>query len=586
MKFSVILAARLRSTRLPAKALLPLADLPLLTFLLRRLKGAALVDQIILATTGRPEDRHLAALAEAEGVRVFQGSESDLIRRTLDACERFGVEYAVRVTGDCPFVDADSLDHCLAQCAKAGSFDLASTKGAFPVGIDFEVLRAASLAGVDASSGPDQPDAADREHLTKYFYDHRERFRLVQLTPPDSWPRTTRAFTVDTLDDYLFCKALAERLGPQAPVQAVLEAATLPGAGSGERPAGERIRYSKPAGDILAENGALLRENDARLERQASLAARLREGGTPRRRCVCCLAPLDAARPFQRRGTDYLLCPACEHVQTRLTAPGEAPVDFGAVYPPLDAQEFASRVERIYRPKLDWAMTGIAALGGPPPQERTWLELGCGHGFFLAALRDAGVRGFAGVDSCGELVDRANLALGEKRAALGPASLADAVRASDAQVLAAFFVLEHLPELPDFLDAVAAKPEGTVLVFSVPFFGLAAVLEDCSDRHFARSLDGWVHAQMFTEKSLRRCLELAGCEMAGQWMFGQDALDLGRMCALAAQRYPAPLRQGVQNALTRMADATQQGVDRAHFADARHVVAVRRGASKTRQGKG
>jgi len=169
MKFSVILAARLRSTRLPAKALLPLAGLPLLTFMLRRLKGAALVDQIILATTNRPEDRHLATLAYAEGVRVFQGSEDDLIRRTLDACEHFSVEYAVRVTGDCPFVDAASLDHCLAQCTKAGSFDLASTKGAFPVGIDYEVLRAASLATVDASGAP---DAADKEHLTKYFYDH------------------------------------------------------------------------------------------------------------------------------------------------------------------------------------------------------------------------------------------------------------------------------------------------------------------------------------------------------------------------------------------------------------------------------
>lgn len=222
MNFSVILAARLRSTRLPAKALLPLAGLPLLSFLLRRLKGATLVDQVILATTSRPEDRHLAALAEAEGVSVFRGNESDLIRRTLDACERFGVEYAVRVTGDCPFVDAASLDYCLAQCAKAGSFDLASTKGAFPVGIDYEVLRVASLAEVDASGAP---DAADREHLTKYFYDHRQDFNLMQIVPPDAWPKTTRAFTVDTLDDYLFCKALADRLGPGAPVQTVLEEA-------------------------------------------------------------------------------------------------------------------------------------------------------------------------------------------------------------------------------------------------------------------------------------------------------------------------------------------------------------------------
>ncbi len=222
MSFGVVLAARLRSTRLPAKALLPLAGLPLLRFLLCRLKGARLADRIILATTDRPEDRILAALAEAEGVDVFRGDEADLIRRTADACKRFGVQYAVRVTGDCPFVDAASLDHCLEQCARAEPFDLATTKGAFPVGIDYEVINAASLATLLASG---EADAAQREHLTKYYYDHRDRFRIAQLAPPAHWPQCRRAFTVDTLDDYLFCQDLAGRLGLHAPVEALLREA-------------------------------------------------------------------------------------------------------------------------------------------------------------------------------------------------------------------------------------------------------------------------------------------------------------------------------------------------------------------------
>lgn len=345
------------------------------------------------------------------------------------------------------------------------------------------------------------------------------------------------------------------------------------------------LRHSKPAADILAESAALLRDNATQLERQRVRAERLQALGAPRERCACCRAGLDLAAPFSRRGTDYLLCADCGHLQTRLAPPEAAPVDFGAVYPPLDARAFASRVERIYRPKLDWACEVLSGLGGPPPLERQWLELGCGHGFFLAALKDAGARRFGGVDCCDELVERANLALGEPRAAAIQGSPAEAVRQSSAEVLAAFFVMEHLPDLPDFLDAVAEKPEGTALVFSVPVFGLAAVLEDCSDRHSARSLDGWVHAQMFTESSLRRCLALAGCEPVGQWIFGQDALDLARMCSLAAQAYPGALRQEVDQALARMADPLQCAVDQAHFADARHVAAVRRGAPKARRGK-
>ncbi len=336
------------------------------------------------------------------------------------------------------------------------------------------------------------------------------------------------------------------------------------------------VRYSKPMADVTTESEALLRADKAMLARQRGRTALLRAQGDARTRCVCCRAPVAEAGRFRRRGLEYLQCPDCGHVQTCLVPPAGLPVDFGTVYPPLDAQEYASRVARIYRPKLDWACEALAGLDGPAPLERRWLELGCGHGFFLAALREAGANRFAGVDSCRELVERASLALGEGRASLSRCSLAETVRASDAEVFAAFFVLEHLDDLADFLEAVAQKPEGTVLVLAVPLFGLATVLEDCSDRFFARSLDGWVHSQLFTEASLARSLESAGCELVAEWVFGQDSLDLARLCALAAEDYPPALGREVRQAAARMADPLQAAVDRARFADARHLVAVRR----------
>lgn len=213
MRFTVIVAARLGSRRLPGKALLPFAGRPMLEYLLVRLLPSRLASEVVLATTARPEDDALAAVARGLGVPVFRGDEEDLVTRYADACRRFGVDHAVRVTGDCPFVDAALLDHCLDACRQNPGFHLATTKGAFPVGIDCEVFPAALLD--DLLRRPDL-SPAHREHLTLYVYERSERFRIDRFAPPAGLPAAAHSFTVDTPADYARCEALARRLSGRA----------------------------------------------------------------------------------------------------------------------------------------------------------------------------------------------------------------------------------------------------------------------------------------------------------------------------------------------------------------------------------
>ncbi len=210
MSFGVVVASRIRSSRLPAKALLPILGLPILALILRRLASSLEADEIVLATTDCPEDDYLVQVAEREGVRVYRGENEDVVARHVGVAREFGFDYLVRVTADCPFVDADSLDHCLGLCRTLGFFDLASTKTLFPVGIDYEIINAQSLACIHSDA---KLDASDREHLTKYFYEHSEVYNIHRLPPPDDWPSSKIEYTVDTLDDYLFCKGLAEGVG-------------------------------------------------------------------------------------------------------------------------------------------------------------------------------------------------------------------------------------------------------------------------------------------------------------------------------------------------------------------------------------
>ena len=61
MKTVIIVQARLTSTRLPGKVLLPLAGAPMLTRLIERLRRVKLADAIVIATTTNTTDDPIAA---------------------------------------------------------------------------------------------------------------------------------------------------------------------------------------------------------------------------------------------------------------------------------------------------------------------------------------------------------------------------------------------------------------------------------------------------------------------------------------------------------------------------------------------
>ncbi|MFC2170837.1 cytidylyltransferase domain-containing protein [Calditrichota bacterium] len=205
MNATVIIAARMDSSRLPGKAMMTLSGLPMIVFLIRRLKTSKMAKRIVLATTERQEDDILALKAKDEGIDVYRGSEHDVMDRYVGAVNRFGGEYVVRVTADCPFVDGQILDYCLDKVEDNTPFDLATTKGLFPQGIDFEIYNSAAMAEVFMHGCP---SVEDREHLTLFMYRHEDSFRIVQIDPPEGLERNGLTFTVDTLEDYEFAATL------------------------------------------------------------------------------------------------------------------------------------------------------------------------------------------------------------------------------------------------------------------------------------------------------------------------------------------------------------------------------------------
>lgn len=212
------------STRLPGKVLMDLGGRPMLAQQLRRLKRCRRADEIVVATTVNAVDDPILALAEAEGVRWFRGSEGDVLARTVGAAREAAADVVVRVTSDCPLIDPAQSDRVIAELEDhAGACDYASNvhPRTFPRGLDTEALTRAALERMDglAESTP------AREHVT-YFL-HKERpdlFTARSVTDADD--NSDLRWTVDTPEDLRLVRRIYDELplGDGAlPYAAILE---------------------------------------------------------------------------------------------------------------------------------------------------------------------------------------------------------------------------------------------------------------------------------------------------------------------------------------------------------------------------
>jgi spore coat polysaccharide biosynthesis protein SpsF len=169
----VAVQARMSSTRLPAKVLLPVAGRPLLGYVLERVALAG--ETVVVATSDQPDDDPVAQFASDAGVQVFRGSLPDVAGRFNALADSFGLDALVRVSGDSPLIDPALVDEAISLFG-AGEVDLVTNvfPRSFPVGQSVEVLSRAALDRVLAATD----DPSDREHVTRYVYAHHKDFRI------------------------------------------------------------------------------------------------------------------------------------------------------------------------------------------------------------------------------------------------------------------------------------------------------------------------------------------------------------------------------------------------------------------------
>jgi spore coat polysaccharide biosynthesis protein SpsF (cytidylyltransferase family) len=209
MRTIAVIQARMGSTRLPGKILEPIEGRPLLAWTIAAVRAVPEVDDIVLATSDRPEDDAVVEAMRDLDVRVHRGSVHDVLRRVADAVRALEPDVVLRQTGDNPFVDPEVMSAQLVRLDE-GPFDYVGIAG-LPLGIGGEAVRAEALWIADREA----TEPADREHVLPFVYARPERFAIGSLTEPPAWrhPR----YTVDTPADLAFARAVAARLPGRRP---------------------------------------------------------------------------------------------------------------------------------------------------------------------------------------------------------------------------------------------------------------------------------------------------------------------------------------------------------------------------------
>jgi spore coat polysaccharide biosynthesis protein SpsF len=201
-----ILQARMSSTRLPGKVMLPILGVPALQQQIRRIQNSMLIDKLIVATSDDESDTVIADLCQKIDVACFRGPLDDVLDRFYQAAKTYEPLHIVRLTGDCPLCDSGIIDEVI-QYHLDGDFDFTSNAlpPTFPDGLDVEVIRYNLLEDAASNATTNR----QREHVTPYI---REQADTHVGNYTNSKDLSSLRWTLDYQDDYEFIIKVYEHL--------------------------------------------------------------------------------------------------------------------------------------------------------------------------------------------------------------------------------------------------------------------------------------------------------------------------------------------------------------------------------------
>ena len=203
-----IIQARMGSTRLPGKVLKKIKNKPLLSHIIDRIKISKKVNKIIVATTNKKKDNPIVNLCNKKDIDYFRGSEEDVLDRYYKSAKKYNLnkdDTIIRITADCPVVDPYIMDEVI-DLFEDENADYAWNNRTYPDGLDVEVFS----FGILKKAWKEAKTKYEREHVTPYIKENKEKFRQVCLEYKKNMSKYR--WTVDEKKDLEVIKIIYDEL--------------------------------------------------------------------------------------------------------------------------------------------------------------------------------------------------------------------------------------------------------------------------------------------------------------------------------------------------------------------------------------
>lgn len=204
IKVCFIIQARMNSSRLPGKVLMPIPlsnGKPIIQWIVDELKKSKLSFKIIVASSTNSENDALENYCMSNSINVFRGDENNVLSRFIEITKRENPDVVVRLTGDNPIIDISFLENVITQHV-INQNDYTLTEW-LPIGMNMEVVSPLALISLENI----ETTNSEKEHVTLYFKNN-EHFRkqVIKLVEDDCYSKLR--LTIDYLTDYLVVSQL------------------------------------------------------------------------------------------------------------------------------------------------------------------------------------------------------------------------------------------------------------------------------------------------------------------------------------------------------------------------------------------